>query len=275
MLFHFEVTYLMPPSATIDTPPGEATDPPSGERLISSVTRAVSVLTALAGSSRDLGTNELARLTGSNAASVSRVLATLARDELVQREPDTGRYRLGLRLVQLGNAALARVDLREVVRPHLIALTDHTGETATLSLPGEQTTMTVDFVQSPSSVRSVAEIGRPSIPHATATGKVFLAHGGRLPAGPLPGFTARTVTDRLEIDRQLTVVRGRGWAEAVGEREVALNAIAAPVLDRQGGALVAILGLQGPAGRFDAAAMASAVEQLLTHTLTLAPRITG
>lgn len=248
--------------------------PEAGERTIATVERAVAVLTALAESPRDMGTNELSRLTGINASSVSRVLATLARDELVRRVPDSGRYRLGLRLVQFGNAALARVDLREVARPHLVALTESTGETATLSIPGEQTTMTVDYVQSPSSVRSVAEVGRPSVGHATATGKVFLAHGGRLPAGPLQAYTKQTVTDRRELARQLTVVRARGWAQAVGEREDDLNAVAAPVLDSRGG-LVAILGLQGPAARFDVAAMGSGVEALLTHTVALSPRVAG
>lgn len=245
-----------------------------GERTIGSVERAVSVLSALAESPRDLGTNELARVTGINPSSVSRVLATLARDDLVRRVPESGRYRLGLRLVQFGNAALARVDIREAARPHLVALTEATGETATLSVPGEHTTVTVDFVQSPASVRSVAEVGRPSVGHATATGKVYLAYGGRLPAGPLTAYTERSVVDRRELARQLTVVRARGWAEALGEREDDLNAVAAPVLDSQR-RLVAILGLQGPAARFDPAATRTAVEVLLDHTVLLAPRVAG
>ena len=121
---------------------------------------------------QELGTNEIARRTGINASTVSRLLATLAKEELVGRVAATGRYRLGVGLVRLGNAALARVDLREVVRPHLLALMEATGETTTLSIPGRETAVTVDFVQSPSTVRSVAEIGRPSVPHATASGKV-------------------------------------------------------------------------------------------------------
>ncbi len=82
------------------------------ERMIAGVERAVAVLVALAEGPGHLGTNELARRTGINASTVSRLLATLARDEVVQRVPATGRYRLGLRLVQLGNAALAGVELR-------------------------------------------------------------------------------------------------------------------------------------------------------------------
>lgn len=234
------------------------------DRPIATVARAIAVLDALADSPDDLGTNEIARRTGTNASSVSRLLATLADEELVRRVPDNGRWRLGLRLVQLGNAALSRVDLRDVARPHLVTLTEATGETATLSVPGEQTAMTVDFVQSPSSVRSVAQIGRPSVSHATSIGKVFLAYSDHPPEKPLQAYTARTITDPEELARELTHVRERGWAEAVREREDDLNAVAAPVFDPPG-RLVAILGLQGPSERFDRRAMRAATNHLLQH----------
>ncbi|MEJ7741218.1 MAG: helix-turn-helix domain-containing protein [Nocardioidaceae bacterium] len=127
---------------------------------MATVERAVAVLHALADSHGDLGNNEIARRTSINASTVSRLLATLAQDELVTRVTDTGRFRLGPRLVELGNAALARVDMRQICRPHLEALTRVTGETATLSVPYEEGTITVDFVQSPV-VRAQRRSGRP------------------------------------------------------------------------------------------------------------------
>jgi IclR family acetate operon transcriptional repressor len=237
-------------------------------RPVATVERALAVLHALADSTGDVGNNEIARRTGINASTVSRLLATLARDELVTRSPDTGRFRLGPRLVELGNAALARVDIRQSCRPHLVALTAATGETATLSVPYEEGTITVDFVQSPSSVRSVAQVGRPSIAHATATGKVFLAYAGPLPAGPLPSYTQRTITDVAALAADVAKIRGRGWAQAVGEREEDQNAIAAPILGA-GAVLTAVLGLQGPAGRFGPKAMRSAVPALTAHCTEL------
>lgn len=235
-----------------------------GNRPVATVARAVTVLHALADSAGDLGNNEIARRTGINASTVSRLLATLAQDELVSRVADSGRFRLGPRLVELGNAALARVDMRQLSRPHLVALTEATGETATLSVPYEEGTITVDFVQSPSSVRSVAQVGRPSIAHATATGKVFLAYSGTTPAGPLPSYTRRTITDTAMLAAQVAAIRHRGWAQVVGEREDDLNAIAAPV-HGAGAILTAVLGLQGPAGRFGPKAMRAAVEELMAH----------
>ncbi len=231
-------------------------------RRVAAVERALVVLDALADASPELGTNELARRTGINASTVSRLLATLAGAGMVEHVAGSGRYRLGLRLVQLGNAVLSRLDLREIARPHLRDLVAASGETATLSAPGERDAITVDFVQSSSSVQSVARVGRPSVAHATATGKVLLAFGkARLPPGRLEAFTERTITDRRTLSAELERVRRRGYAEASGEREPHLNAIAAPVFGA-GGELAAILGLQGPASRFGRDAMRSGVEPL-------------
>src|SRR5438105_2562965 len=182
-------------------------------RHVAAVERAAALLFELAEGA--LGTNELARRLGINASSASRLLATLGAAQLVEQVPETGRYRLGVGALRLGNAVLARLDLREVARPHLLALAAETGETVTLSAPGDHDALTVDFVQSASSVQSVARIGRPSVGHATATGKVLLAFGGgTLPAGELERFTPRTVVDRGELSAELERVREQGWAEA-------------------------------------------------------------
>jgi DNA-binding IclR family transcriptional regulator len=234
-------------------------------RLVAAVERASAVLDTLADGASELGTNEIARRTGINPSTVSRLLATLAAAQLVEHVPESGRYRLGLRLLQLGQAVLARLDLREVARPYLMRLVAETGETATLSAPGERDAITVDFVQSESSVRSVARLGRPSVAHATATGKVLLAFGGvEVAPGRLKRYTARTITDRKRLAAELDRVRDRGFATAVGEREDDLNAIAAPLFGSRG-ELAGIVGVQGPATRFTPKAMAAAVAPLIAH----------
>jgi IclR family acetate operon transcriptional repressor len=235
---------------------------------VEAVERAVAVLDVLA-EAVELGTNEIARRTGINASSVSRLLATLAAGGLVDQVDETGRYRLGLRLVELGNAALARLDLRELARPHLRALVAATGETATLSVPGDEFALTVDFVRSPASVQSVAQIGRPSVPHATAAGKVLLAFGEvPMPSGSLRAFTKHTITDPTVLGREVARVRTQGWAQATREREEDLNAIAAPVRDAAG-ELVAVLGVQGPASRFGEGPMHDARRPLLAAAAAL------
>jgi IclR family acetate operon transcriptional repressor len=231
-------------------------------RQVGAVQRAVDVLDALAEARGELGTNEIARRTGINVSSISRLLSTLTSTGLVQHVPSSGRYRLGVRILQLAGAARESLDVRTVARPYLEELTDLTGETATLSLPGEHDLLTVDFVQSRRSVRSVAEIGRNSVAHATAAGKVFLAWGGTLPEGDLVVYTEQTIVDRSALAAEISKVAERGWAQAVGEREEDLNAIAAPVLD-PAGRLRAVLGVQGPALRFRPRAMRAAVDPLV------------
>lgn len=231
-------------------------------RHVAAVSRAVAVLDALAEGSSELGTNDIARRTAINASTVSRLLATLAEAGLVEHRPETGRYRLGLRIIQLGQTALSRFGLQEIARPHLRALAEATGETATLSIPGEREAVTLDFVQGGSSVQSVARVGRTSVAHATAVGKVWLAYGGALPEADLPAYTDRTITDPGTLAAEIEQTRERGWATATGEREPDLNGVAAPIR-RPTGELAAILGIQGPAGRFDGEAMRAAAGPLV------------
>jgi DNA-binding IclR family transcriptional regulator len=231
-------------------------------RQVAAVQRAVAILGELADARGELGTNEIARRTGINVSTISRILATLVSGGLVEHVAVTGRYRLGIGVVRLANAVHARLDIRSLARPHLAELASQTKETATLSVPGEHEAITLDFVQSPLSVRSVAEVGRTSAAHASAVGKVFLAHGGRLPGGALHAYTERTIVDRAVLEVEVARVRERGWAEALGEREEDLNAVAAPILSAAG-TLAAILGVQGPAVRFNPRAMRNAAELLL------------
>jgi IclR family acetate operon transcriptional repressor len=231
-------------------------------RRIGAAERAIVILDTLA-EGGELGTNEIARRTGMTPSTVSRQLGTLAASGLVERMDATGRYRLGLRIVHLANALLARLDVREVARPHLVALVEATGETATLSVPGDQDAITVDFVPGAHQVQPVSRLGRPSIAHATSAGKVMLAFSGReLPDGPLRAYTPRTITDMQALAREIGRVREHGWARAVGEREPDLAAIAAPIRSSRG-ELEAIVALQGPSSRFDDRAVEAALPVLL------------
>ncbi len=240
-----------------------------------SVQRAIAMLDALAGAPGGLGTNEAARRIGASPATASRLLATLAAGGLARRDEPDGPWRLGLHLVALADGVLASLDVREAARPHLRALAEATGESVTLSVPGGGEAVTVDFVPSPASVVSIARLGRPSVLHATATGKAMLAFGGAAPpAAPLERFTERTITSLPALADAVAAIRARGHAESVGEREEDLAAIAAPVRGR-GGALAAIVGVQGPAGRFTAGARRDALPRLLACSDAIARAVGG
>jgi DNA-binding IclR family transcriptional regulator len=245
---------------------------------VGSVARAIALLDAVAESEGGARVGELARRIGVNPSTASRLLGTLEAGGLLERSAGGGPYRLGLKLVALSDRVLAQLDVRDRARPWLTWLVSETGETATLSLPGGGEAITVDFVPSPSSVVSLARLGRPSVAHATAAGKAMLAFGHDAlaldPEVGLVAFTERTITDPDALGQELDRVRSAGVAEAVGEREPDLNALAAPVFGR-GGELAAILGLQGPASRLPAATRRALREPLLRAARELGRALGG
>ncbi|HEX7298193.1 MAG TPA: IclR family transcriptional regulator [Solirubrobacteraceae bacterium] len=221
-------------------------------RTLASVDRALALLDVLAELPAGARVGELAQRTGINQSTVSRLLGTLMGRGFVDRDDATARYRLGLRLVAYADAVLAGRDVRTIARPHLERLAAQTGETTTLSVPGATQPYTIDFVPSPSNVASRAELGRPSVTHATVTGKLLLAFGplplDHLGPEPYERFTARTLTTSAELRREIDRVRAEGVAYGREERELGLNAVGAPVLGREQ-TLMAMLSIQGPANR--------------------------
>lgn len=248
------------------------TGQPSREH-VASTRRSLEILDLLAEAGL-LGTNEIARRLGLTPSTVSRQLGTLAEARLVEQAPDSGRYRLGIRVVELANALLGRLDVRTVAHPRLERLVVEVGETATLSVPGDPDAITVDVVPAKRQVQGVGELGRPSIAHATAAGKVMLAFGAASPRPPYARYTERTITDPAALASELERVRRRGYAEAFEERELELNAVAAPVHGARG-TVAAVVALQGPSRRFGRAAARRALPLLLEVTGSISSELGG
>lgn len=246
------------------------TGQPSQDRVAASQ-RAVAILDVLE-ENGPLGTNAIARRAGMQPSTISRQLGTLVESGLVEFDAAAGRYRLGLRLVQLANAVLERLDVRAVARPHLQALVAAVGETATLSVPGDPHAVTIDFVPTQRYVQGVPHLGRPSIAHATAAGKVMLAFSGRRAQPPLEAYTTKTITDPAALEAELARIHERGWADAYEEREPGLNAIAAPAWSSASD-LAGIVALQGPTPRFGRAAARKALPLLLDRAAAVSTEL--
>jgi IclR family acetate operon transcriptional repressor len=229
--------------------------------MVGSTRRALELVDLLAADG-PLGTNELARRLGVTPSTVSRQLATLVEFGYAERDPASGLYRPGMRLVQLANLVLLKLDVRTVARTHLETLVDETGETATLSVPGDPDAVTIDFVPARHGVQGVTQLGRPSVAHATAAGKVMLAFTGSRPTGPLRAYTTRTITELDALEYELQRIRRRGYADAYEERERELNATAVPVFANDG-SLAGVVALQGPVSRFGKTAARRALPALL------------
>jgi IclR family acetate operon transcriptional repressor len=224
--------------------------------VIRSVDRAVAILDVLAREGWLSGA-EVARELRVHRSTALRLLGTLERHALVERDRRTAKYRLGPRLPQLASVVTGGHDLRSVARPVCEGLAEATGETVTLDVlegdeivPIEQSTASTAFV-------SVNWLGRRTPVHCTASGKVILAFSPdairrRLLARPLERRTPRSIVDVHELEQQLSAAREGGFARTFEELEVGLDAIAAPVLSTDG-QVVAAIDVSGPAHRLQAA----------------------
>ena len=226
-----------------------------GESL-GSVRNAVRVLRAFSSRRRDYGVTELARTLGLTTSTVHRLLRTLAAEHLVEQDPVTGRYRLGLAVYDLVAASSPGYDLSEAVLPPMTMLRNATGETCQLSVLDGREVVYVERLQSMHSLRMFLDVGRRNWAHSTSTGKVLLAHldpvtlDRTLDGWQLPAQTAHTVTDPAVLRKQLTQIRHQGYAHNVDESEIGATSIGAPVRDVSG-QVVAAVSVVGPSPRMD------------------------
>ena len=229
----------------------------SNDVAVRSVDRAVAILDLLAQGGWRTGA-EVARELKVHRSTALRLLGTLERHALVERDQRTARYRLGLRLPQLASVVTGEFDLRYVARPVCEHLAMAAGETATLDVLVGDVIVPIEQATASTSLVSVNWLGRRTPVHCTASGKAILAFGpdgvrDRLLNLPLLGLTPHTITGRAELQAQLEEARRSGVARTQEELEVGLDAIAAPVFDA-GGDVVAALDVSGPSHRLRAGA---------------------
>ena len=219
-----------------------------------SVERAIAVLKAFSEEEPELGVTELSRRLKLPKSTVYRLLASLQQEGVVDQDPETDKYRLGIELVRLAGLVLTQVDVRQVARPHLRSLAEVSEETVNLSvLTGGGKVINIDGISSPRMVRNVGWIGREMLPHCISSGKALLAYLSpqrleRILAKGLPRFTENTITDPILLQEELKRVRQQGYAVAQEELEIGLSAVAAPIWNHEG-VVVAAVSVSGPSFR--------------------------
>ncbi|HEX9363390.1 MAG TPA: IclR family transcriptional regulator [Candidatus Dormibacteraeota bacterium] len=225
---------------------------PGRNLAVRSVERAIAILDLLAQGGWRTGA-DVARELRVHRSTALRLLGTLERHALVERDQRTARYRLGRRLAQLASVVTGELDLRYVARPVCEQLATAAGETATLDVLIGDVIVPIEQATASTSVMSVNWLGRRTPVHCTASGKAITAFGPaevreRLLDLPLDRVTPHTITDRAELEAQLEEVRRTGVARTHEELEVGLDAIAAPVFGAEG-EVVAALDVSGPSHR--------------------------
>ncbi|MGH2668687.1 MAG: IclR family transcriptional regulator [bacterium] len=196
----------------------------------------------------------------------------------MERDGDSRTFRLGYALLELGNAVLQRLDLRQVARPHLRHLRDNIGETAVLHLPANRGALIVDRVESDHQLKVVAPIGHRLPPFAGSVAKVFAAQlsdrelAGLLREHPLRAFTPRSITSRQRYRREVLAAHRHGYAVDDEEYLPGVRAVSAPVLDSRG-RTVASVTVVGSSARLTDARMRQAATAVLEAAEDISRRL--
>lgn len=233
---------------------------------VQSVDRAITVLEILARNG-DAGVSEIAEEMGVHKSTASRLLSALDARGMVQQNHERGKYQLGFTVLRLASSIPGRLSLAKEARPILEELAERFKETVNLAVLRSNYAVNVDQAMGPSTLATTDWIGSLTPLHATSSGKVLLAaltaerRERILKETGLPAQTARTITSRQELEKQLLQVAKDGYATVLEEFEIGLNAIAVPVHDHLG-AVIGSVSISGPAFRFDPEKIPGLLEEL-------------
>ncbi|MHB1004528.1 MAG: IclR family transcriptional regulator [Chloroflexota bacterium] len=240
--------------------------------------RGLTILDILAGSDRALGVTEIGAEIGVDKSSVHRLLATLTAHGYTEQSPETKRYHLSTKIVQLGRQVTAKVKLLDEAKPFVRAIALQTAQSAHLAVLRNFQVVYLDEAVPTTSLRVDVPVGGLAPAHCTALGKALLCelNDGELSrfvaTGQLTVHTPRTISTHEALRAELATVRQRGYAVDDEEFHIGVRCIAAPVRDHTG-KIVAAIGVSGPAQQHAPAAIPALAAAVIETACTLSHRL--
>ena len=219
------------------------------------IDRMMSLMEALARHPAPVNLKQLATDTTLHPSTAHRILGVMVENRLVYRiEPGT--YRLGIRLVELGNLVKSRISVRQEALPYMQKLHAALGETVNLSVRHEDEVVYIERTTAAASpmMRVVQIIGARAPLHITAVGKVFLSQDAPTvfmdyaKRTGLPRYTSNTLTDSDSLSKELDRVRVQGFAVDNEEAEKGVSCIGAGIFNDEG-RVIAGLSVSAPSDR--------------------------
>lgn len=222
--------------------------------IIQSVDRALHILEILSTRKEGYGVTELSAKLPLNKTSVYRMLSTLVRHGLAEQDPETERYKIGYKVLELSSSLLDSIDLRTEAKPYLKELERLTNEVIHLVTYVRGEVVYIEKLEGNETLRMHSKVGNRAPMHCTGVGKVVLAH---LPTSEvtqiidrykLDEHTPYTIKDKDVLLDHLQGVRAKGYALDLQENELGINCIAAPIFDHTG-KVTAAVSVSGPTMR--------------------------
>ena len=227
----------------------------SSERYrIQVIDRAAQILDCFGFDHQELSVSEIGAKTALHRSTAHRILMALEYNDLIQQNPDNGKYRLGIKLFRLGHQAVSHLDLREICRPFLARIMNETKETVHLAVLDENQVLYLDKVEGPHALRMPSRVGRHIPTYCTSLGKAMLSCldeqevKGILGKQPFTAYTANTVKNVEQLLADVRAVHKRGYAVDNEEIEIGLRCVGAPIRDHTG-AMVGAISAAAPSAR--------------------------
>lgn len=232
------------------------------------VERTLSILETVAHSERGLTNSDISRRLKIPKSSASYILRVLEKRSYLIREKDSGKYRLGLKLMSLTRDSAAHTDVREVAKPIMEDFVRRTKLSMHLAVLDNGRAVYVEKVENPNSfIKMDIWVGHRLPVHSTAIGKVLVSAmtepevSGILDLRGMEKKTPRTITGQKKFLKELEKVRTFGFALDNEENSTGARCVASPVFDAQG-KLVAALGTSDTIIRLDENHLPKIVEQI-------------
>ena len=219
--------------------------------VINSILRACKILKSFSGDKTHFKISDLARQLHLDRSTIYRILLSLEKCGLVEKERKTGEFSLGIAAFEIGNTYLRKTDLIRVSKPIMTDLALKVQETVHLAVLIDTEIVYVDKVDSPRALGMMSKIGQRAPVHCTALGKVLLAYQTEdelsriISEIRLKSFTRNTITSKSKLMEELEEVGKQGYALDRREHEEGVECIGAPIRDHLGD-VIAALSISGP-----------------------------
>lgn len=248
----------------------------SSEYNVRAVERAIQILDCFDDDHSERGVSEIALAVDLHKATAHRIIVTLFNHGYLERTQDE-KYRLGLRLANLGARAIRRIDLRSEALPHMTQLVERWGETCDIGIFEQGEVFYIEVLQGNHALTIAARVGQRLPAHCTASGRLFLAHLSPQElddalSKPLAKYTDKTPTSPDEIRRQLEQIRQQGFSMDNEEFEAGIRAVSAPVYNHEG-TMIAAMSIPSPTNRVTDEIFAKITEDLLEATQAVSRRM--
>jgi DNA-binding IclR family transcriptional regulator len=222
--------------------------------MVKSVDRALKIITLVSKRKEGVGVTELASNLDLNKSSIFRLLSTLVDHGFIEQNPETKKYRLGYKYLELSSMLLESIDLRTQAKSFLEELESYTNEVIHLVVYDQGEAIYIEKLEGSETLRTHSQVGRRAPMHCSSVGKVILAH---LPLNEivdfidkngLPKHTENTITDKEAFFKELGKIRNLGFATEIEENETGITCIAAPIFDHRK-KITAAVSISGPSIR--------------------------